>query len=144
MSTHPEPTVPKTPRITKQRSALLAVLQEGDFRSAQDLHAELSQDGERVGLATVYRNLAKLVDSGEVDTRMRPDGETLYRLCNPTHHHHLVCRNCGRTVEIRSNVIEQWAQEVTKAQGYTAQEHQLELTGLCPACQSAPPQPKRD
>ena len=79
-------------------SALLAEM-EG-FHSAQDLHAMLRQRGERVGLTTVYRTLQGLADAGEIDVMRPPGGEHLYRRCSEGHHHHLVCRSCGRTVEV--------------------------------------------
>jgi energy-coupling factor transport system substrate-specific component len=90
--------------MTRQRDALLALLgQVNDFRSAQDLHLALRQRSERVGLTTVYRTLAALHDAGEVDAMRDADGEVRYRRCTTEdHHHHLVCRVCGRTVEVAS------------------------------------------
>ena len=85
-------------RPTKQRAAVSAVLDElAEFRSAQDLHALLRQRGENVGLTTVYRTLQALADAGEVDVLRADDGEAVYRRCSSGHHHHMVCRNCGRT-----------------------------------------------
>jgi len=79
-------------RTTRQRSAVLAVLDDLEqFRSAQEIHAELVRRGDSVGLSTVYRSLATLAADSDVDTLLRDDGETLYRRCRgATHHHHLV------------------------------------------------------
>ena len=72
-----------------------------DFTSAQDLHARLRTEGHKVGLATVYRALQTLADQGQVDVLRTDDGEAVYRRCSTgAHHHHLVCRSCGRTVEV--------------------------------------------
>ncbi len=108
-----------------------------DFRSAQDIHAELKARGAAVGLATVYRNLAALAASGHVDTVMRDDGESLYRMCSSPHHHHLVCRRCGRTEEVAGPAVEAWAARVADEHRYTAVSHTLELFGLCPQCSAA-------
>ncbi len=91
----------ETHRNTRQRRAVGAILDDLDaFASAQEIHDILQQRGEKVGLSTVYRNLQALVDAAEVDALRGADGEVRYRQCSAGHHHHLVCRNCGRTVEV--------------------------------------------
>ena len=122
------------PRTTKQRTALLATLErQDDFRSAQQIHEQMKADGETVGLATVYRNLQALAESGQVDVLVTDDGESIYRQCaQEDHHHHLVCRRCGRAVEFLSPGLEDWAQKVAAEHGYTELEHTMEIFGLCP------------
>lgn len=127
-------------RVTKQRTAILAALHEADeFRSAQQWHEQLSRSGAKIGLATVYRNLQILADSGDVDAVRDDAGEVLYRLCHAhdTHHHHLRCRSCGTAVEIDGPAVETWAEEVASRHGFVAIEHVIELTGLCHACAQA-------
>ncbi len=86
-------------RASRQRSAVEAFLAgQETFRTAQEIHAQLREQGTRVGLATVYRALQAMVDDGEVDVLRTDDGEAAYRRCGPNHHHHLVCRRCGHTV----------------------------------------------
>jgi Fur family ferric uptake transcriptional regulator len=127
-------------RVTRQGEAVDAVLRDAaGFRTAQDLHAELRRRGESVGLTTVYRHLKTLVDAGEIDVVHRPDGEAQYRLCGTDdavntgdHHHHLVCRVCGRAVEVDGPEVEAWAERVAAAAGYTQVSHTLEVFGLCP------------
>jgi len=122
-------------RNTRQRSAVSAVLADAEgFNSAQDLHAILRQRGERVGLTTVYRTLQLLVDAGEVDTMRLPSGEQLYRLCGRSHHHHLVCRTCGTTVEVEGPAVERWAGRLAQEHGFTDVSHTLEVFGTCPRC----------
>ncbi len=108
-----------------------------DFRSAQDIHAALRQQGETVGLATVYRTLQTLVDAGEADQVQTDAGEAVYRLCSPTHHHHLVCRQCGRTAEIEGPAVERWASKVAEEHGFVDVRHTVELFGLCASCSRA-------
>lgn len=122
-------------RSTRQRTALGQVLVEvDDFRSAQQLHAELVRRGDQVGLTTVYRTLQALADAGEVDVVLQPDGEALYRRCSSAHHHHLVCRSCGRTVEVAGPAVEKWAERVADEHGFTAVVHTVEVFGLCSTC----------
>ncbi len=91
-----------TRRPTRQRTAVLELLHEQDtFRSAQDIHAVLREAGTGIGLATVYRTLQAMATDGDVDVLRTEDGESVYRRCRtPRHHHHLVCRSCGLTVEV--------------------------------------------
>ncbi|MET8351905.1 MULTISPECIES: Fur family transcriptional regulator [unclassified Micromonospora] len=122
-------------RNTRQRSAVSALLAEMEgFHSAQDLHAMLRQRGERVGLTTVYRTLQGLADAGEIDVMRPPGGEHLYRRCSEGHHHHLVCRACGNTVEVAGPAVESWADRVAAQHGYADVSHTLEIFGTCPAC----------
>ena len=126
-------------RATRQRQAVVDLLRErSDFRSAQQLHAELREQGSSIGLATVYRNLALLAQAGEVDTLQREDGELLYRQCSSRHHHHLVCRRCGRTVEVAGPAVEQWAERVAAEHGFSDVGHTLELVGTCAECTAVP------
>jgi Fur family ferric uptake transcriptional regulator len=133
-------------RNTRQRIEVRALLADtDDFRSAQQLHTALRQDGSRVGLTTVYRTLQVLADAGEVDTMRLPSGETLYRRCSRTHHHHLVCRDCGATVEVEGPAVERWAGTVAAEHGYTDVSHTLESRGRCsnspcsnPPCSNPP------
>jgi Fur family ferric uptake transcriptional regulator len=122
-------------RPTKQRAAVSAVLDElAEFRSAQDLHALLRQRGENVGLTTVYRTLQALADAGEVDVLRADDGEAVYRRCSSGHHHHLVCRHCGRTVEVEGPAVERWADRVASEHGFVAVSHTIEVFGTCASC----------
>lgn len=122
-------------RPTRQRRAVVTCLERfDDFRSAQEIHALLRDGGERVGLATVYRTLQALADSGEVDLLRSEEGEALYRRCSASHHHHLVCRACGRTVEVEGPAVERWAGAVAREHGFSDVAHTLELFGTCSDC----------
>jgi Fur family ferric uptake transcriptional regulator len=124
-------------RSTRQKRALAALLSEVDsFRTAQDIHQLLRARGERVGLTTVYNQLRALADAEEVDVLRSETGESLFRQCHTeTHHHHLLCRVCGRTVEINGEGIESWAAEIANSQGYVDVAHTVEIVGTCVSCQ---------
>lgn len=123
-------------RGTRQAEAVAAVLDRlPGFCSAQQIHAELRERGEQVGLTTVYRHLQALSESGRIDAIRDASGEILYRRCQTdTHHHHLTCRDCGRSVEVEGRAVEHWAEQVAQQAGFTNVGHTVELFGLCPEC----------
>jgi Fur family ferric uptake transcriptional regulator len=123
-------------RNTWQREAVRDALEgtEG-FISAQALHSSLHAGGSPIGLATVYRALGDLAETGDADSLQSPDGEALYRACSTAgHHHHLICRNCGLTVEISAEPVERWAQTVASEHGFTQPAHVVDVFGLCATC----------
>ena len=122
-------------RATRQRAAIARLLDEvGEFRTAQELHEELRRRGEAIGLTTVYRTLQTLSDAGEVDVLRTGSGETAYRRCSAHHHHHLVCRHCGRTVEVEGPAVERWAERVAAEHGFREVSHTVEIFGCCADC----------
>lgn len=127
-------TSPST-RQTWQRAAVRDLLENSEeFRTAQQIHDLLRAEGAKVGLATVYRALQTMADSDEVDVLRTPDGEAAYRRCSEGHHHHLVCRSCGFSIEIKATDLEAWAAKVAGENGFTQVGHELELFGLCRNC----------
>lgn len=122
-------------RSTRQRAAIAALLETvEDFRSAQELHDELRARGENIGLTTVYRTLQSMADAGLLDTLRTDTGESVYRRCSEHHHHHLVCRDCGATVEVGDREVETWAAQVAAQHGFTDVSHTIEIFGTCGDC----------
>ncbi|MEU0478735.1 Fur family transcriptional regulator [Streptosporangium sp. NPDC006013] len=86
-------------RATRKRVLVMEVLlTEAQPITAAKLHGELLGRGNTVGLTTVYRALSSLVDAGLAHA-FTQTGETTYRVCGPTRHHHLICRTCGLVTE---------------------------------------------
>lgn len=125
-----------TQRNTWQRERVRDALADArGFVSAQSLHAALREENTGIGLATVYRALAGLAASGEADSLQSPEGEALYRACSMSgHHHHLICRSCGLTVEIEATAVEQWARDTAAQHGFRDAEHVVDIFGLCASC----------
>lgn len=122
-------------RSTRQRALVRELVGELDsLASAQEIHAQLRARGETVGLSTVYRTLQTLSEDAEIDSVRNEAGEVLYRQCSPQHHHHLVCRSCGFTVEVDGPSVERWADRVAAKHGFTDVRHTVEIMGLCSAC----------
>ena len=122
-------------RSTRQRAAIASLLDTlDDFRSAQELHDELRRRGENIGLTTVYRTLQSMSAAGMLDTLRTDTGESVYRRCSDDHHHHLVCRTCGSTVEIQGGDVEAWATAVAREHGFSDVSHTIEIFGVCGDC----------
>ena len=123
-------------RTTWQKLAVKHALGEAiGFVSAQQLHQVLRNHGSTIGLATVYRALNELVLAKEADSLQSTEGELVYRVCAQTHHHHLICRNCGKTVEIEAKRVESWADQVATEHGFSDPSHTIDIFGLCSPCQ---------
>lgn len=122
--------------MTRRRQDVRDVLAVSEgFRSAQDIYTDLRAGGAKIGLTTVYRALQALADSGEVDVLRTDEGESVYRACaTDEHHHHVVCRDCGTTVEVEGPAVERWAEKVGSEHGFVDVTHTVEVFGTCPAC----------
>jgi Fur family ferric uptake transcriptional regulator len=130
--TEPEQALKVAGRISSKRDLVLGVLEETEeFQSAQDIHAGLRLAGQKVGLATIYRTLQQLSVGGEVDVLRNDSGEATYRSCSQSHHHHLVCRVCGKTVEVKGPAVERWTESMASQHGYRDVSHTVEIFGIC-------------
>ncbi|MGB4778103.1 Fur family transcriptional regulator, partial [Microbacterium sp.] len=117
-------------RHTAQKDAVMRALAEAPgFVSAGALHQRIVQGGAAIGLATVYRQLNALAESGRADTIASPSGQ-LFRACAQPgeHHHHLVCEGCGRAVEF-DPPDEEWIRRTATTHGFTVTRHVLEVFG---------------
>ena len=122
-------------RVTRQRVRVLEELaREPHDLTAQDLYRRLRDDGEKIGLATVYRTLGSLVEHGVVDTLAHSPGETCYRLCSDAHHHHLVCSECHRVVELGECGLEPWLEAAAARADFVPTSHHVEIVGVCAGC----------
>jgi Fur family transcriptional regulator, ferric uptake regulator len=123
-------------RPTKQRVEVLAELaRERDDVTAQALWRRLrGRRRSQIGLATVYRTLALLNEHEVIDSLSHHGGELCYRLCTEAHHHHLVCSNCHRVVEVEECGLDEWLTSVTARHGFVPTDHRVEITGLCASC----------
>jgi Fur family transcriptional regulator, ferric uptake regulator len=127
-------------RPTRQRLDLLTELaHEPNDATAQELWRRLrARRQSSVGLATVYRTLAVLREREVVDTLAHHGTELCYRLCSDEHHHHLVCRECHRVVELDECDLGDWIDRLAARHGFTSLHHSLEVEGTCSNCRPAP------
>lgn len=124
-------------RETAPRRAIAALIADrhGHF-TANDLLSDAKAHSVNVGRATVFRTLDLLADQGALERLDLPTGEHAYVACAPhDHHHHVVCRSCGGSVEVADTGLQAVVGEIGTQSGYRIDSHRLELYGLCPDCQ---------
>ena len=123
-----------TPR--RQVAELIAA-RHGHFTAA-DLLGDASRRRLRLGRATVFRNLDLLTDLETLERLDLPNGEHAYVTCAPEqHHHHVVCRSCGRSVDVQDSGLQSVVNEIAQRSGFKIDAHRLELFGTCPECADA-------
>jgi len=122
-------------RATPQRLLVLETLaSEPNDATAQQIHGRLRAEGHGVGLATIYRTLAVLGEHGVVDALMHRPGEACYRLCAGGHHHHLVCTDCHRVIELADCELATWLAQLGTEHAFTITGHTVEVAGVCGDC----------
>ncbi len=122
--------------VTRPRELIAGILgRERRFLSAAEIHHQLERDKARVSLSTVYRTLDFLQGKGDVTVRSDPAGESAYMLCEPErHHHHAICRVCGRVEDVDCAAMEPVADALRTVHGFQLDGHAMEFFGRCSAC----------
>jgi Fur family transcriptional regulator, ferric uptake regulator len=130
-------TQPLGERNTRQRGTIVAILDASDGPlTIPQIHALAlkAEKGKKVGIATVYRTLALLVEKGEAKTVILPTGETRYEHAHHDHHHdHFQCRNCQHVYDLHQCPVG-LPDGATLPGGFSVESHELTLIGLCPNC----------
>lgn len=126
-------------RLTEPRRAVASLIgsRAGHFTSA-DLLADARRRRLPLGRATLFRNLELFTALGALERLDLPSGEHAYVACEPEqHHHHVVCRYCGRSVEVQDSGLQSVVAEIARHSGYRIDTHRLELFGSCAQCSSS-------
>ena len=123
-------------KTTQPRLKILAILEKSPVRhvSAEDVFKLLLDEGEDVGLATVYRVLTQFEGSGLVIRHNFEGGRSVFELNDADHHDHIVCVKCGRVAEFSDPDIEKRQKKAAEEAGFILQDHALYLYGLCHKC----------
>jgi Fur family transcriptional regulator, ferric uptake regulator len=119
-------------RMTAQRLAILEALHYDGHLSPAQIYAHVRQTG--MTEATVYRTLEFLTENGIIASAQNPGGHLTYELTGHNHHH-LVCRNCGKQVQIEHEALQGLISQLEQQTGYCLNTGHLTLFGLCPTCQ---------
>lgn len=123
-------------KVTLPRMKILEFLESTDIRhhSAESIYKALLNDGEEIGLATVYRVLTQFETAGLVERHHFESGQAVFELNEKGHHDHIVCVSCGKVEEFYDETIEMRQREVAASRGYEVTDHSLTLYGMCPSC----------
>jgi Fur family transcriptional regulator, ferric uptake regulator len=126
-------------KSTRQRSLIINTFFDmAGHLSVEELWAKVRSVDARVSVATVYRTMKLLGESGLAHARNFGDGQTRYEAAVGRHHHdHLICTRCGTIVEFEDERIEHLQEAVAKKHGFKVHSHKLEMYGLCANCQKA-------
>lgn len=125
-------------KVTGPRVKILQLLEaaarENTHLSAEDIYKHLSDDGEEVGLATVYRVLTQFETADLVMRHNFESGVSVFELNDGHHHDHIVCVKCGKVKEFIDNVIEERQVTIAKAEEFEMTDHSLVIYGICKGC----------
>jgi Fur family ferric uptake transcriptional regulator len=125
----------RTTYTTRPREQIAQILQsEQRYLSAAEIHDRLQRSRAKVALSTVYRTLDLLESKGVASSRVDENGETTYVACAATHHHHAICRDCGKVEEVGCQAIERVADALVSHHGFQLDEHAMEFFGRCKSC----------
>jgi Fur family ferric uptake transcriptional regulator len=121
------------PRNTEQRTAIRKALLESDGPlSAGEILDGARENSRGLGIATVYRNIKRLLAEGWLIPVDIPGGPTRYEVADKDHHHHFVCRACDRVFEVPMCPAD--LAKMTPV-GFKVDDHEVVLYGKCPDCQ---------
>ncbi|HMU63368.1 MAG: ferric iron uptake transcriptional regulator [Nitrosomonas sp.] len=120
-------------KTTLPRLKILNLFENSAIRhlSAEDIYKELLNEGEDIGLATVYRVLTQFEQAGLLERHHFEGGKAVFELTSDKHHDHLVCLQCGRVEEFYDADIEKRQIKIAKDRGFSLQEHSLALYADC-------------
>ena len=123
-------------KITLPRVKILQMLESSEVHhvSAEDVYKLLLENGEEVGLATVYRVLTQFEQAGLVIRHNFEGGHSVFELSSDKHHDHIVCVRCGLVEEFADDEIENLQKKVADKLGFELTDHNLNMYGLCPEC----------
>ncbi|OIO66137.1 MAG: Fur family transcriptional regulator [Zetaproteobacteria bacterium CG_4_9_14_3_um_filter_49_83] len=121
-------------RLSYQRQAILNLINTSNHHwDAEEISRTLSDQGESVGIATVYRGLAALESAGLIES-IQLDNKKRYERANKAHHDHLICESCGSIKEFIHPEIEQLQQNICTDNQFSMNGHQLLIFGTCNTC----------
>lgn len=119
-------------KITLPRLKILNIFQTRDAHlSAEDLYKILLEEGEEIGLATVYRVLNQFDDAGILTRHHFEGGKSVFELAHQEHHDHIICLDCGKVIEFNDPVIEELQQQIADRYNIKLTHHSLYMYGYC-------------
>ena len=123
-------------RLTPQRLMILSAIHGSDHHiSAEEIYAQVCAKYPNVNISTVYRTLELLKELGLVTETDLGGGKFRYHAVEKGHHHHLICRKCGRIFELDEAVLSPVEGTILRKYGFKADLSHLAVFGNCVQCQ---------
>jgi Fur family ferric uptake transcriptional regulator len=125
-------------KATVPRVKILEIMERSSVRhlSAEDIYKALLEEGEDVGIATIYRVLTQFESAGLVTRHHFEGGISVFELDQVEHHNHILCLKCGKVEEFVDEVIEQRQKDIASKAGFSMTAHSLNIYGICKDCQA--------
>jgi len=121
-------------KLTEQRQAILYLINSSNRHwDAEEVARALTDSGQAIGIATVYRGLAALEEAGQLGSIQMSDKKR-YERADKGHHDHMICTKCGRIEEFTHARIEQLQEAIAAERGFVVSGHQLTMFGQCKLC----------
>ncbi|MCV6603741.1 MAG: ferric iron uptake transcriptional regulator [Porticoccaceae bacterium] len=116
-------------KVTLPRLKIMQILENAETRhmSAEDVYRALSEAGDDVGIATVYRVLTQFEAAGLVIRHNFDNGPAVYEMDSGEHHDHMVCTESGQVIEFHNDEIEALQEKIAMDMGYELVDHSLVL-----------------
>ena len=130
-------------KVTSQRLLVLELMaaHPGEHLTAEEIHELARSVSPSIGLATVYRTLQVLVELQLIDRISFDDGYVRYELGKLPgednrghHHHHAICRGCGRVFPFEEDLLDTLEQSLMERLGFAVTDHEVKLFGYCRSC----------
>lgn len=122
-------------KSTEARIALLGLLEkESNPQDVSSIVTSLKFAGVKADQATIYRILEILTSKGLINRLEFGEGKYRYEL-QKSHHHHLICQNCGKIEDVEGNFVDEIENEIRNKKGFLVRSHSLEFFGICKNCQ---------
>lgn len=124
-------------KITSPRVKILSIIEnaEDNHLSAEDIYKILLEQGEEIGIATVYRVLTQFEEAELLIKHNFADGRSVFELASDEHHDHMICQKCGKVEEFFDAEIEALQDKVAKKYNFKILHHSHSMYGLCKHCQ---------
>lgn len=127
-------------KLTPQRRSVLNIILENDGQhlSTEEIYDLVKISCPEIGLATVYRTMQVLDELGLVYKHNFDDGRVRYEMTqNEDHqHHHLICKKCGKVIEVEEDLLEQLETQVENKYGFSITDHNVKFFGYCSTCKN--------
>ena len=123
-------------KVTTPRLKILALMENAKphHMSAESIYQKLKDQGDDVGLATVYRVLTQFETAGLIHRHNFEEGSSVFEISSNHHHDHIVCERCGTVKEFFDDVIEKRQAAIANKSGFKITEHHHTIYGICQSC----------